>query len=80
MEREHRTHANLLDVLEQFAEDRQHDIEANSEDVQKSIKFVALMKRLRLECHQLPTQGIVQVFLEETGMSEMSLAECRLKD
>lgn len=80
MEHEHQTHASLLGVLEKFAEGHQHGIEADNDQVQKAIKFVELMKRLRSECHQRTAQDVVQVFLEETGMSKMPLAGCILKD
>lgn len=83
VEREHRAHSSLLDVIEKFAERHQHqqDNEAVEGEIRKAVKFVDLMKRLRSECHNRTAKDIVQVFLEETGTNEpKSTTGCIRKD
>lgn len=72
MEREIKSHVDLLSVLGEFITTRgaslgPHAPHTLASELAVAAKFVDLIARLRSECHDKSTQAIVQTFLEETG-------------
>ncbi|RLN94590.1 hypothetical protein BBJ28_00013059 [Nothophytophthora sp. Chile5] len=92
VEKEHKSHVDLFQVLEAFVESDGKSLFASLQQrddgqqssppaslqletgLQSARAFVKLIKRLRVECHDLSAAEIVQSFLEETGRLETLLS------
>ncbi|RLN37616.1 hypothetical protein BBJ28_00013129 [Nothophytophthora sp. Chile5] len=93
VEKEHKSHVDLFQVLEAFVESDGKSLFASLQQrddgqqssppaaslqletgLQSARAFVTLIKRLRVECHDLSAAEIVQSFLEESGRLETLLS------